>query len=329
MPRGSNENTLTGGNLTNPLDRHIAAAVASKLETTPIEPGLHLVATPIGNLADMTLRALATLVRADIIACEDTRVTGKLKSAFCIATPLTPYHDHNADRAGPAIIERLKRGEIVALVSDAGTPLISDPGFRLVQAAIAAGIQVVSVPGPSAALAALTASGLPTDRFLFAGFLPSREKARRDALAALAAVDATLVLYESPNRLAASLKDMASCLGDRQAVIARELTKRHEEIRRGALPMLAAELPETALKGEIVLVVAPPDAAVPPDADQIETRLREALSRLGVRDAAAEIAAATGLPRREVYRQALALRDGLQQDDLPQEHDATEKDRGG
>jgi len=317
MPRGSNEKTVTGESLSNPSDGHIVRAVASKLETTPIEPGLHLVATPIGNLADMTLRALATLARADVIACEDTRVTGKLKATFGITTSLTPYHEHNADRAGPALIERLKRGEIVALVSDAGTPLISDPGFRLVQAAIAEGVQIISVPGPSAALAALTASGLPTDRFLFAGFLPSRAKARRDALDALGIIDATLVIYESPNRLAASLADMADRLGDREAVIARELTKLHEEIRRGTLPALAAGLPDLPLKGEVVLVIAPPEKSAPPDAEEITLILREALSRLGVRDAATELAAATGLPRRAVYRQALAMR----------EDDATEETR--
>ena len=179
MPQGSDEKPVTGGDLRNPSEGHIAVAVASKLKTTPVGPGLHLVATPIGNLADMTIRALATLARADVIACEDTRVTGKLKAAFGIETALTPYHEHNADRAGPALIERLKRGEIVALVSDAGTPLVSDPGFRLVRAAIEAGIAVIPVPGPSAVLAALAAAGLPTDRFLFAGFLPTREKARR------------------------------------------------------------------------------------------------------------------------------------------------------
>mgnify|MGYP003667429781 CR=1 FL=1 len=312
MRQGSDEtqagSSATDGNLHNPSDGHIAAAVASKLKTTPVGPGLHLVATPIGNLADLTIRALATLARADVIACEDTRVTGKLKAAFGIETALTPYHDHNADRAGPVLIERLKRGEIVALVSDAGTPLVSDPGFRLVQAAIEAGIAVIPVPGPSAVLAALAAAGLPTDRFLFAGFLPPREKARRDALAALAEIDATLVIYESPNRLAASLADMAACLGARDAVVARELTKLHEEFRRGSLPRLASAAGDMTAKGEIAVVIAPPAAAAPPGAADVEAMLREALSRLGVRDAAAEIAAATGLPRRALYNRALALK---------------------
>lgn len=312
MRQGSDEKPAeiseTDGDLRNPSEGHIAAAVASKLKTTPVGPGLHLVATPIGNLADLTIRALATLARADVIACEDTRVTGKLKAAFGIETALTPYHDHNADRAGPVLIERLKRGEIVALVSDAGTPLVSDPGFRLVQAAIEAGIAVIPVPGPSAVLAALAAAGLPTDRFLFAGFLPPREKARRDALAALAAIDATLVIYESPNRLAASLADMAACLGTRDAVVARELTKLHEEFRRGSLPMLAASAGDMTARGEIAVVIAPPSAAAPPGAADVEALLREALSRLGVRDAAAEIAAATGLPRRALYNRALALK---------------------
>lgn len=312
MRQGSDEKPAeiseTDGDLRNPSEGHIAAAVASKLKTTPVGPGLHLVATPIGNLADLTIRALATLARADVIACEDTRVTGKLKAAFGIETALAPYHDHNADRAGPVLIERLKRGEIVALVSDAGTPLVSDPGFRLVQAAIEAGIAVIPVPGPSAVLAALAAAGLPTDRFLFAGFLPPREKARRDALAALAAIDATLVIYESPNRLAASLADMAACLGTRDAVVARELTKLHEEFRRGSLPMLAASAGDMTARGEIAVVIAPPSAAAPPGAADVEALLREALSRLGVRDAAAEIAAATGLPRRALYNRALALK---------------------
>ena len=287
----------------------IVEAIRSKLKTVAVEPGLHLVATPIGNLADITLRALATLARADAIACEDTRVTGKLRSAFGLTAKLIPYHDHNAARAGPEIIGRLKDGQIVALVSDAGTPLISDPGYRLVGAAIAAGIDVVSVPGPSAALAALVASGLPTDRFLFAGFLPARRAARRAALAELAFVPATLIFYESPNRLAASLADLAEMLGGRPAAVARELTKLHEEVRRAPLPMLAAAYgAEATPKGEIVIVVGPPAAAPEAGDDAVDRLLRAALKKTGVRDAAAGVAAATGRARRDVYARALALK---------------------
>ena len=288
----------------------IARAIRSKLESVAVEPGLHLVATPIGNLADITLRALAVLSRADVIACEDTRVTGKLKSAFGLSAHLVSYHDHNAARVGPALIRRLEDGQIVALVSDAGTPLISDPGYRLVGAAIAAGIPVTAVPGPSAALAALVASGLPTDRFLFAGFLPPRQAARHAALHAIAPVRATLVFFESPKRLAATLADMADALGARPAAIARELTKRHEEVRRGRLAELAhAYGNEEPPKGEIVIVIGPPEDEAPTGVAEVDRRLRAALARAGVRDAAAEVAAATGWPRRDVYRRALALRD--------------------
>ena len=309
MPQGSAEEKKPDEKLSSSLDGHIAAAAASKLETAPVPAGLHLVATPIGNLADMTLRAIATLARADVIACEDTRVSGKLKSAFNLDTPLTPYHQHNADRAGPMLIERLKGGGIVALVSDAGTPLLSDPGYRLVQAALAEGVPVIPAPGPSAALAALTASGLPTDRFLFAGFLPSREKARREALAALAAIPATLVFYESPNRLGACLRDMADILGPREAAIARELTKRYEEFRRGTLEALAEAADGEEFRGEIALVIGPPAEAPPPGDADIDVMLRVALDRLGVRDAATEVAAATGLPRKTLYSRARELRD--------------------
>jgi len=290
------------------LDPNFAPG-ASKYASPAIPAGLHLVATPIGNLADITLRALATLRRADVIACEDSRVTGKLKAAFGLSAPLVPYHDHNAARAGPKLMERLERGEIVALVSDAGTPLVSDPGFRLVRDAIEAGIAVMAVPGPSAALAALVTSGLPTDRFLFAGFLPSRAQARRRALAELASVPATLVFFESPKRLARSLADMADTLGPRQAAVTRELTKLHEEIRRGDLAALAAEFAAGgAPRGEVTVVIAPPGAPVAADDDEIDARLGRALAGgASVRDAAAAVAADTGRARRAVYARALAL----------------------
>ncbi len=269
--------------------------------------GLHVVATPIGNLADLSFRALEVLHRADVIACEDTRVTGKLRAAYGIKTPMTPYHEHNAERARPALIERLKRGGIVALVSDAGTPLISDPGYRLVRAAIAEGVPVTAVPGPAAPITAVVLSGLPADRFYYAGFLPPRRAARRQALARLAAIDASLVFLESARRLAAALADMAELLGARDAAVARELTKLHEEVRRAPLAELADHYREAgAPKGEVVVMVGPP-ADQAPDPRDLDADLRRALATMSVRDAAAQIAAVTGLPRRVVYARALAV----------------------
>jgi 16S rRNA (cytidine1402-2'-O)-methyltransferase len=286
----------------------------SKRPEIAVPPGLHVVATPIGNLGDMTLRAIAVLRKADVIACEDTRVTAKLRVAFEIATPMIAYHEHNAARMRPMLIERLKRGETVALVSDAGTPLISDPGYRLVRAARDAGIGVIAAPGPSAVLAALAVSGQPTDRFLFAGFPPTRIAARRDMLAGLRGIEATLVLFEAPHRLAGSLADMADVLGPRDAAICRELTKRPEEIRRGTLSELAAAYSaEGSPRGEIVVVIAPPPeqgGGAAPDDAALDAMLREALGRLGTRDAAAEVAARTGLKRRALYARALALSRG-------------------
>ena len=222
-----------------------------------IQPGLYLVATPIGNLRDITLRALDVLSAADRIACEDSRVTRKLLAAYNLARPLVSYHEHNAESVRPRLIQALQNGQSVALVSDAGTPLISDPGFKLVRAAHEAGLPVTSIPGPSAALAALTLSGLPSDRFLFAGFLPAKSGARRKVLAELSAVPATLVLFESSRRLAATLAAMTDVFGDRPAVLTRELTKRFEEVRRGTLGELAAQIAaEGPPKGEATLVVA-------------------------------------------------------------------------
>lgn len=256
----------------------------------------------------MTLRALDTLRAADVIACEDTRVTRKLLAAHDIDTPMTPYHEHNAARARPRLIERLEAGEIVALVSDAGTPLVSDPGYRLVRAALGRGVPVTALPGASAPVAALVLSGLPTDRFHFAGYLPARRAARRKALSALAAIDATLVLLDSPRRLAGSLADMAELLGPREAAIARELTKLHEDVLRGRLDDLAGRAAAAAPpRGEIVLVVGPParpEAAAQP---RIDEALGRALASMSVRDAAAAVAAALGAPRRKVYERALAL----------------------
>src|SRR6516165_398087 len=269
--------------------------------------GLHVVATPIGNLRDITLRALETLGAADLIACEDTRVTRKLLDHYGIATPLTPYHEHNAEAARPKILARLAGGEAVALVSDAGTPLVSDPGFKLVRAARAGGHAVFALPGASAVLAALTVSGLPSDRFVFEGFLPPREGARRNRIAEIKSIPATLIVFETGPRLAAALADLAQGLGPRAAAVCRELTKLHEEVRRGDLATLAADYAAAAEpRGEIVIVIAPP-AAPPPDAADLDTLLRQALKRLSVKEAVAEIAAITGEPRRHVYQRALEL----------------------
>ncbi len=273
------------------------------------DPGLYLVATPIGNAGDITLRALATLRGADVVACEDTRVTGKLMAMLGVAATLTPYHEHNAERAGPALLQRLRDGQVVALVSDAGMPLVSDPGWRLVRACIDEALPVTTVPGPSAALAGLALSGLPTDRFLFAGFLPPKSSARRTALAELVQVPASLIFFESPRRLAEALADMAAVLGDRPAAVARELTKLFEEVRRAPLAELAAHYGDAGPpKGEVVVVVGPPPPAAPASEGDLDAALRAALARLSLRDAVAEVADATGTPKRVVYRRAVALR---------------------
>ena len=273
-----------------------------------------MVATPIGNLGDITSRAIATLAGVDLVACEDTRMTGKLLSLLGLRAALTPYHEHNAERARPAILAKLRGGASVALVSDAGTPLLSDPGYRLVRECLAEGIAVTSVPGASALLPALQMSGLPCDRFLFAGFLPAKTVARKKILAELKSVPATLVFYESTQRLAASLSDMAEVLGVRDAAVARELTKLHEEIRRGTLAELTAHYESAGPpKGEATVVVGPPGEAPPPDAGDVDRLLTEALTTLSVREAAAQVAAATGLPRRPLYARAVELSQGRRQ----------------
>jgi 16S rRNA (cytidine1402-2'-O)-methyltransferase len=276
-----------------------------------LAPGLHLVATPIGNLGDITLRALWVLRGVDRILCEDTRVTARLLARYGIDKPLDPYHDHNADRVRPAIIEALRRGEKLALVADAGTPLVSDPGFRLVRAALAEDLPVTAAPGPSAALTALILSGLPPEIFLFAGFLPSRSAARRRALANWPDLAATLIFFEGRSRLAASLADMAEILGERSAAVARELTKRHEEIRRGRLGALAEHYRSAgAPRGEVVIVVGPPEIAAPAAASDVDHRLRVLLAGHSLRDAVAQLAAETGIARRTLYERALALQQG-------------------
>jgi len=270
-------------------------------------PGLYLVATPIGNLGDITLRALELLAGADVIACEDTRVTRKLTERYGISTPLTPYHEHNAAQARPKLLARLAEGQAVALVSDAGTPLISDPGYKLVREASEAGYTVTSSPGSSAVLAALSVAALPTDRFFFEGFLPPKQGARQKRIAALANIPATLVLFEGGSRVAAALADLAGALGTRAATICRELTKLHEEIKRGDLTTLAHEYSEGGeTRGEFVIVIAPPDADEG-NADDLDDLLRAALARVSVKEAVAEVATATGRARREVYQRALAL----------------------
>ena len=274
-----------------------------------LEPGLYVVATPIGNLGDLTDRARAVLAGVDRIACEDSRVTGNLLHRFGIATPMTPYHDHSDAGVRARLLDLLASGERLALVSDAGTPLVADPGYKLVAEAVAAGHRVVPIPGASALLAALTISGLPTDRFLFAGFPPAKAQKRKRLLGELAAEPGTLVLYESPQRLGASLAAMAEAFGPRQACVCRELTKRFEEVRRGGLDDLAATYGAAdPPKGEVVIVVAGAD---PDEADQVrlDSLLADALDSLSVKEAAHAVAWTTGLPRRTVYNRALALAD--------------------
>jgi 16S rRNA (cytidine1402-2'-O)-methyltransferase len=274
--------------------------------------GLHLVATPIGNLRDITLRALEVLAAADLIACEDTRVTRKLLDHYGITTPLTPYHDHNAAEARPKLIARLEAGAAVALVSDAGTPLISDPGYKLVLAAREAGLSVNALPGASAVLTALAVGALPTDRFFFEGFLPAKDGARRTRIGELKRIPGTLVLFESGPRIAAALAELAAGLGPREAAVCRELTKLHEEVRRGHLAALARDYAEGAeSRGEFVIVIGPPQAVAQEPAD-IDAMLRQALARLSVKEAVAEIAGVTGAPRRKVYQRALALTKSLE-----------------
>ena len=275
----------------------------------PLAPGLHIVATPIGNMRDITLRALDVLHAADLIACEDARVFAKLASSYGIAAPTVAYSDATQDLAEPRILRALAAGKRVALVSDAGMPLISDPGYRLVRAALAGDHVVTAAPGPSAVPMALALSGLPTDRFFFGGFLPAKEVERRRAISAAASVPSTLVFFEAPHRLAASLVDLADLLGPRPAAIARELTKLFEEVRRAPLTELAdhyARHPE--VKGEIAIVIGPPDEAVAPAAAKLDKALLTAMAGASLKDAAAEVAARYGLKRRDVYARALELK---------------------
>ena len=284
-------------------------AIEGQVLTAPkVEHGLYLVATPIGNLGDITLRALQTLAGVDLIACEDTRITRRLTERYAIATQLISYHEHNAPQARPKILKALAQGRSIALVSDAGTPLISDPGFKLVREACAAGFRVVALPGPSSVLAALSVAGLPTDRFFFEGFLPPRQAARRARLAELAGCEATLVLFESGNRVQEALVDLAAIMGDRDAAICREMTKLHEDIHRDTLVGLAEKALRLETRGEFVLVIAPaPKNAPTMSAEALDDLLRELLARDSVKDAVAHAVEVSSRPRREIYARALEL----------------------
>ncbi|MBU0739700.1 MAG: 16S rRNA (cytidine(1402)-2'-O)-methyltransferase [Alphaproteobacteria bacterium] len=275
----------------------------------PLEPALYLVATPIGNLGDITIRALETLAGADVLACEDTRVTRVLLDRYGIENRPYAYHEYNADEAGARLLAALEAGKSVALVSDAGTPLVSDPGYRLGQLAIEAGHRVVPIPGASAPLAALVGSGLPNDAFLFAGFLPTKDKAKRDRIRELAKVPATLIFFESPHRIGDTLVAAADELGiDRPASVCRELTKTFEEFRRGPLGDLASDYADKTVKGEIVLVIGPPAPDAAPDAADVDSLLAELSTTMPTAKAATEAAKLTGLPRKELYQRLLELK---------------------
>ena len=283
------------------------AVAGHEIAAPSLAGGLHLVATPIGNLGDISVRALEVLAAAEVICCEDTRVTRKLLDHYAIVTPLTPYHEHNAAAARPKILARLAAGDAIALVSDAGTPLISDPGYKLAREASQAGHAVTAVPGASAVLTALSLAALPTDRFFFEGFLPPKQAARQKRIAELLRIPATLVLFESGPRLAEALADLAAGLGEREAAVCRELTKLHEEVRRSDLLSLAQDYAQGAeTRGEMVIVIAPPQEQ---QAEDIDALLRNALARVSVKDAVGEVALATGRSRREVYQRALELND--------------------
>jgi len=282
-----------------------AGSVISNLLSEPLAPGLYLVATPIGNLADVTLRAIAVLARADVIYCEDTRHSAKLLRHYAIAGRMRPFHEHNEDREIGQALAELEDGKRIAIISDAGTPLLSDPGFKLVRAAAAAGVGVFSIPGPSAALAALTASGLPTDSFFFAGFLPSKPTARRSRLGELSQIPGSVVFFEAPHRVRETLADMADVLGDRSAVLARELTKMHEDILRGSLNALAEATAGQAVKGEVVIVVGPEQVRSVSD-DVLSARLLAALELMSLKDAAKALADEFGVPKARIY--ALGLK---------------------
>ena len=295
------EGTAEGGSRTFSVAGHVLSAPKPA-------PGLYVVATPIGNLGDITLRALETLAGVDIIACEDTRITRRLTERYGITAVLKPYHEHNAALARPKILERLAQGESIALVSDAGTPLISDPGFKLVREVSAAGHPVIALPGPSSVLNALSVAALPTDRFFFDGFLPPKQTARRARIGELSRIEATLVLFESGTRVQDSLRDLAEVMGMRLAAICREMTKLHEEVRRAPVAELARSADTLETRGEFVLVIGPPAAdAQTMTKDAVDELLRSSLQRDSLKDAVAHAVELSGRPRREIYARALAL----------------------
>lgn len=291
-----------------PAPQQLSSETAQMGAAPPLASGLYIVSTPIGNLRDITLRALDVLHAADHILAEDTRQTRKLCEAYSISTPLSAYHDHNAAMRVPELIERLKAGGKIALVSDAGTPLVSDPGFRLVRAAVEAGIDVWPIPGASALLAALVKSGLPSDAFHFAGFLPPKSAARQAALSKLSTAQATLVFFETGPRIAKVLADAAKILGNRACVLTRELTKRYEEARHGTAEELLASITQTPPKGELVLLIAPPDSDALWSEEQVRAALDEQISEVGVKRASSAVAELSKWPKREVYALALSLK---------------------
>ncbi|MCL2715643.1 MAG: 16S rRNA (cytidine(1402)-2'-O)-methyltransferase [Alphaproteobacteria bacterium] len=292
-----------------PLEAASGLSIGSRhLAAPPIAPALYLVATPIGNLEDITLRALRILAAVDIIACEDSRVTRRLTEHYGIRTRFLPYHEHNAAQMRPKLLAALAQGSSVALVSDAGTPLISDPGFKLVRACAEAGHPVSALPGPSAVLAALSLAGLPTDRFLFDGFLPAKAAARRARLEELATIDASLVLFESGHRVEDSLADLAAIMGNREAAICREMTKLHEEVRRGKLADLAEEAGALETRGEFVLVIGPPTESPTMTVEALDHILRRELQSGSLKDAVARAVEHSGWARRDVYARALELK---------------------
>lgn len=292
-------------------EREALARAASnelaRLADSPLPGGLYLVATPIGHLSDITLRALHVLQQADVVYCEDTRHSARLLQHYAIAAETRAFHEHNEDGEGVRVLKLLEAGKRIALISDAGMPLVSDPGFKLVRACVESGIAVTCVPGATAGLSALSLSGLPTDQFFFAGFLPSKQAARRTRLADLKAVPGSLIFYEAPQRTAEALADMGAVLGARSAVVARELTKLHEEVARGTLAELAAVFAARDVKGEVVIVAGPAEGE-PASDEEIAARLGVALETMRLKDAAAAVADALGVPKSRVYDLGLRLK---------------------
>ena len=283
---------------------------AHRYEAEPLAPGLYVVATPIGNLGDITVRALSTLAAAETVLCEDTRTSGKLMERFAIRTKLSPYHEHNAQKARPHILERLQQGATIALISDAGMPLVSDPGYRLVKEAVELGIPVTACPGPSAVLTGLALSGLPTDRFLFAGFVPQKQGERRRLFAEFEKLKATLIFFESPHRIIETLHDLATALPGRAVAVTRELTKLHEEVLRGQAQEIAAQLAaRAAVKGEITLLVGPPTEDEPVSDADIDTAINHALSTMPASKAASEVAKRFNANRADIYQRILSRKE--------------------